>query len=144
MKLSYEFDYLLFGQVMELVHLDPYYINVTTGSHTNSVYLAIKHNKCIPHYKDGALLGFCTYGFFTEEELNTRTWDGDTVYAREHGGSIYFPKFQCRAGRKEVTTFIRNIQLYMSQKYPEIDTAVGLRVYPEGATRKEKWYRKSA
>lgn len=137
------FNHLLFGQVMELVHLDPFYSTVSTGLHTNSLYYAVKHNKCIPHYKDGELLGFCTYGFFTQEELDKDLWNGDEVYSRDKGEVLYFPKFQCRAGRREVVRFIRDIQLYMLHHHPEVENAGGLRVYPEGHTRKEKWYRKS-
>lgn len=127
---------------MELIHLDPYYNRVTTGSHTNSLYYAVKHNKCIPHYRENNLLGFCTYGFFTKRELDQDLWNGDEVYSRSEGEVLYFPKFQCRAGRKEVISFVRDIQLYLSQHYPQVETADGLRVYTEGHSRKEKWYRK--
>lgn len=137
------FNHLLFGQVMELVHLDPYYKKVPTGSHTNSLYYAVKYNKCIPHYKENTLLGFCTYGFFNQEELDRGVWSGEEVYSRDSGGVLHFPKFQCRAGRKEVVRFIRDIQAFLSLTYPNLKDAGGLRVYPDGRTREEKWYRKS-
>ena len=93
-------NHRLFGEVMELVHLDPYYAKVTTELHTNSIYHAVKHGKCIVHHDGHKLLGFCTYGFFTQEELDSRTWGGNEVYSRDKGEVLYFPKFQCRAGRK--------------------------------------------
>jgi len=135
-------DYKLFGQVMELVHLDPFYGRVSTRSHTNSLYFAIKHDKLIPHFKGDALLGFCTYGFFTEKEIKEDIWNGDDVYSRNSGEVLYFPKFQCRAGRREVVRFIRGIQNFMFERHPEVETAGGLRLYPDGRSRDEKWYRK--
>lgn len=135
-------NHRLFGEVMELVHLDPYYAKVTTGFHTNSIYYAVKHEKCLVHHDGHRLLGFCTYGFFTQEELAQDFWDGDEVYSRESGEVLYFPKFQCRAGRREVARFIRRIQDLMFKRYPEVSVAAGLRVYPSGKTRAEKWPRK--
>jgi hemolysin-activating ACP:hemolysin acyltransferase len=136
-------NHRLFGEVMELVHLDPYYADVTTGFHTNSIYYAVKHDKCLVHHDGHRLLGFCTYGFFAQEELDSRTWCGNEVYSRESGEVLYFPKFQCRAGRREVARFIRRIQGTLSNKYPGVCGAAGLRVYPDGQMRAEKWPRKS-
>ena len=137
-------DYYVFGRVMELVYLDPYYSDKTTGSHRNSIYSAVKHGKLLCHWRDEELLGFCTYGFFTQEELDLDYWSGDEVYSRERGDVLYFPKFQCRAGRREVIKFIREIQRTLSELYPGIETARGLRVYPEGHVRNELWPRKVA
>ncbi len=135
-------NYRLFGEVMELVHLDPYYSDIKTGLHTNSIYYAVKHGKCLVHRDGPQLLGFCTYGFFTQDELEKDLWDGDEVYSRDSGEVLYFPKFQCRAGRRDVARFIRRIQDTMFDLYPEVDVAAGLRVYPDGKTRTEKWPRK--
>jgi hypothetical protein len=57
---------------------------------------------------------------------------------------LFFPKFQCRAGRKQVIRFIRDIQTFLCDNYPEIKTAEGLRLYPDGSKRDEKWHRKAA
>ena len=113
-------NYRLFGEVMELVHLDPYWGDVKTRAHTNSLYYAVKHGKCLEHRVEGRLVGFCTYGFFTPEELDTEIWDGNVVYSREAGEVLYFPKFQCRAGRKEVLRFVRKINQRLSQLYPDL------------------------
>ena len=59
-------------------------------------------------------------------------------------GILFFPKFQCRAGRKQVIRFIRDIQTFLCDNYPEIKTAEGLRLYPDGSKRDEKWHRKAA
>jgi hemolysin-activating ACP:hemolysin acyltransferase len=99
-------NHRLFGEVMELVHLDPYWGGVKTSSHTNSIYYAVKHGKCFVHHNGHKLLGFCTYGFFTRDEIEQDLWDGDEVYSRQSGEVLYFPKFQCRAGRKEVLRFV--------------------------------------
>jgi hemolysin-activating ACP:hemolysin acyltransferase len=137
-------DYTIFGKVMELVHLDPYYNKTTTSNHTNSIYYAVKHNKLLTHWNEDTLLGFCTYGFFTQDELDSDIWDGDEAYARSTGDVLFFPKFQCRAGRREVVRFIRQIQTHLSDNYPDRETAEGLRVYPEGNTRNELWHRKAS
>ena len=136
-------NHRLFGEVMELVHLDPYYAKVATGLHTNSLYYAVKHEKCLQHRIDGGLVGFCTYGFFTPEELETDTWDGDVVYSREAGEVLHFPKFQCRLGRREVFEFVRGIQDFMFENHPGVAIGNGLRRYADGRSRDEKWYRKS-
>jgi len=135
-------DYELLGRVMELILLDEFYDKATVHGTRNSVYCAIKHGKCLTHWSEDKLIGYCTYGFFTQEELDSRNWDGDEVYRRSEGGVLYFPKFQCRAGRREVVRFIRSIQLFLSEQYPDCETGVGLRVYPDRTTRSEKWYRK--
>lgn len=113
-------NHRLFGEVMELVHLDPYWGGVKTSSHTNSIYYAVKHGKCFGHHDGHKLLGFCTYGFFTRDEIEKDLWDGDEVYSRQSGEVLYFPKFQCRAGRKEVLRFVRKINQRLSQLYPDL------------------------
>lgn len=80
--------------------------------------------------------------FFSEKEIEEDNWFGKEVYSREFGDVLYFPKFQCRAGRREVIRFIRDIQGYMFEHYPDVATAGGLRVYPEGRKRNELWHRK--
>ena len=136
-------NHRLFGEVMELVHLDPFWGNTKTRAHTNSLYYAVKHGKCLEHRVDGVLVGFCTYGFFTPEELETEIWDGNVVYSRESGEVLHFPKFQCRAGRREVFNFIRGIQDFMFENYPGVETGKGLRLYAGGLQRNATWYRKS-
>ena len=86
---------------------------------------------------------YCTWGFFTREEIDTDLWVGDEVFSRKEG-ILYFPKFQCRAGRRQVIRFIRDIQQFMWDNHPEIATAEGLRLYPDGSRRDEKWHRKVA
>ena len=135
-------NYELFGRMMELVHLDPFFANTKTSAHTNSLYYAVKHGKVLTHCSGSELLGFCTYGFFSEKEIEEDNWFGKEVYSREFGDVLYFPKFQCRAGRREVIRFIRDIQSYMFDHYPDVETAGGLRVYPEGRKRNELWHRK--
>ena len=137
-------DYNLFGRIMELVHLDPFWGSTRTSSHTNSIYYAVKHGKVLVHFAGDRLVGFCTYGFFTEKELEGDNWFGEEVYSRKTGDVLFFPKFQCRAGRREVIRFIRDIQGYMYESYPGVETAGGLRVYPEGRRRSELWHRKIA
>ena len=137
-------DYNLFGRIMELVHLDPFWGSTRTSSHTNSIYYAVKHGKVLVHFAGDRLVGFCTYGFFTEKELEGDNWFGEEVYSRKTGDVLFFPKFQCRAGRREVIRFIRDIQQFMWDNHPEIATAEGLRLYPDGSRRDEKWHRKVA
>jgi len=137
-------DYYVYGRVMELVHLDPYYSSKRIRSHTNSIYYAAKHNKLVGHWRDEELLGFYTYGFFTQEEIDKDLWNGDEVYSRESGDVLYIPKFLCRAGRREVFKFVRDIQQQMYDMYPDVATADCLRVYEQGKSRKGTWYRKAA
>tara|TARA_R110000803_G_scaffold32097_5_gene71051 strand:- start:163 stop:582 length:420 start_codon:yes stop_codon:yes gene_type:complete len=136
------FNHTLLGQVLELVHLDPYYNRTTTGNHTNSIYYAVKHNKVLTHGSKDNILGFCTYGFFTQQEVDKNSWSGDEIYSRDSGDLLFFPKFQCRAGRREVVSFIKDIQKFLSVEYPNVETGKGLRVYPDGKTRDELWHRK--
>lgn len=137
-------DYKLLGQVMGLILTDEFYSGSLVHGTRNSVYYAIKHGKCLVHRVDGNVVGYCTWGFFTEEELSLDCWDGDEVYSRDVGGVLFFPKFQCRQGRREVIRFIREIQRVLSGRYPDVETAGGLRVYADGSERDEKWHRKVA
>lgn len=137
-------NYDLLGRVMELVLTDPYYEEAKMFGSRHAVYYAIKHGKCLEYKVGGELVGYCTYGFFTEEELASGFWDGDEVYSRMNGEVLYFPKFCCRAGRRDVIRFIREIQSFLSGVYPDLKTAQGLRVYPDGSKRNELWHRKVA
>ena len=135
-------DYELLGRVMELVYLDPFYAGSKISAHRNSIYYAIKHGKCLTHTVDGKVVGYCTWGFFTKQELEADSWNGDEVYARADGEVLFFPKFQCRAGRREVIRFARDVQAHFGESYPNVATAAGLRVYPNGDNRPELWHRK--
>ena len=137
-------DHDLFGKVMELVVTDPYFEDSTNWATRNAIYYAVKHNKCLGYEVDGEFVGFCTYGFFTEEEIASDVWDGDEVYSRDSGEVLFFPKFGCRAGRRDVIRFIRGIQSFFWDRYPEVKTARGLRLYPDGSQRDELWHRKVA
>ena len=136
-------DHRVLGQVMELVLRDRFYDKTTLWQNRNSIYYAVKHGKILLHKRGEDLIGFATYGFFTEKELELDSWNGDDVYSREEG-ILFFPKFQCRAGRREVIKFIRGIQKFMFKHYPDVEIGKGLRVYPNGSTRDEKWHRKIA
>ncbi len=137
-------DYDLLGRIMEIIHLDEFYSERTAWENRNAVYYALKHDKVLTHWDGVTLVGYCTYGFFTEEEVELDKWDGDVAYSRKSGGVLFFPKFQCRAGRREVIRFIRGIQDFMFKHYPDVEIGKGLRVYPNGDTRNEKWHRKVA
>jgi hypothetical protein len=98
------------------------------------------------HRVDGEIVGYCTWGFFTRGEIDSDSWNGGEVFARSESEDLilFFPKFQCRAGRREVIRFIRDIQQFMWDNYPNVATAEGLRLYPDGSKRDEKWHRKVA
>ena len=129
---------------MGLVLTDPYYEQETVWMQRNAIYYAVKNNKCLGYEVDGEFVGYCTYGFFTEEEIAKDLWNGAEVYRRDRGEVLFFPKFCCRAGRKDVIRFIREIQDFFWDRYPDVATARGLRVYPDGSTRDELWHRKVA
>lgn len=137
-------DYDLLGKVMGLVLTDPYYEDQKIWGSRNAIYYAVKHGKCLGYEVGGEFVGYCTYGFFTEEEIEKDLWDGDEVYSRAEGDVLFFPKFCCRAGRRDVIKFIRGIQDFCWDRYPQVATARGLRVYPDGSTRNELWHRKVA
>jgi hypothetical protein len=136
-------NYDLLGRVMTLVLEDDYYEDRTIGGARNSILSALRHNRCFIHRDGGEVVGYCTWGFFTREEIDTDLWVGDEVFSRKEG-ILYVPKFQCRAGRRQVIRFIRDIQQFMWDNHPEIATAEGLRLYPDGSRRDEKWHRKVA
>ena len=136
-------NYELLGKVMTLVLNDDYYEKSTVWGTKNSILNAVKHNKClIWENSKKEVTGYVTYGFLTQKEIDTDLWNGDEMYARNEGEVLYFPKFQCRAGRRELIKFIRYIQKYIFKHYPHIATAGGLRVYPDGRKRNEKWHRR--
>ncbi len=139
-------DYDLLGRVMSLVLNDNFYAKTPAWATRNSVYRAIEHDKCFVHRVDGEVVGYCTWGFFTRGEIDDDSWDGGEVFARDWSEDLilFFPKFQCRAGRRDVIKFIRDIQQFMWDNHPEIATAEGLRLYPDGSKRDEKWHRKVA
>ena len=136
-------DYELYGRIMELVQLDPYFDRRTSRSYRNSMYYAVKHGKCLTHYVNGELVGFCLWGFFTEQEIKTNTWDGDEAFARERGEALYVSQFQCRAGAREVVKFVRKIQEELTARCPGVETAAAHRLYSSGNKRNARWYRKS-
>ena len=62
-------DHRVLGQVMELVLRDRFYDKTTIWQNRNSIYYAVKHDKILLHKRGEDLIGFATYGFFTEKEL---------------------------------------------------------------------------
>ena len=139
-------NYDLLGRVMSLVFNDDFYEKHSLFNVKNSIYRAVEHDKCFVHRVDGEVVGYCTWGFFTREEIDLNSWDGSDVFARSASseGILFFPKFQCRAGRRDVIRFIRDIQQFMWDNHPNVATAEGLRLYPDGSKRDEKWHRKVA
>jgi len=138
-------DYDLLGRVMSLVLTDDFYEKRTIGGARNSIYKAVEHNKCFVHRVDGEVVGYCTWGFFTREEIDCDLWDGSEVFARSESEDLilFFPKFQCRAGRREVMRFVKDIQDFMFKNYPDCD-GYGDRLYVNENTRRGKWHRKVA
>lgn len=133
-------DYRLLGEVMGLILNDEYYSEDSVQEVRNSVWCAIDHGKCLVHRVDGVAVGYFVWGFFTQEEIDLDLWNGDEVFKRDAGDVLFFPKFQCRHGRREVVRFVRDVRIYLSENHPDVETAFGLRVYPDGRRRKEKWY----
>ena len=139
-------NHAILGSIMSLVFNDDFYNNHHISNIRNSIYRAVEHDKCFVHRVNGEILGYCTWGFFTRDEIERDLWNGDDVFARNWSEDLilFFPKFQCRAGRREVIRFIRDIQQFMWDNYPNVATAEGLRLYPDGSKRDEKWHRKVA
>ena len=139
-------NHAILGSIMSLVFNDDFYNNHHISNIRNSIYRAVEHDKCFVHRVNGEILGYCTWGFFTRDEIERDLWDGDDVFSRDWSEDLilFFPKFQCRAGRREVIRFIRDIQQFMWDNYPNVATAEGLRLYPDGSKRDEKWHRKVA
>ena len=137
-------DYDLLGRVMSLVLNDEFYKKLNIGSARNSIYSAVEHDKCFVHRIDGEVVGYCTWGFFTREEIDSDLWSGDEVFARSESEDLilFFPEFQCRASRRELIRFTRDVQLFMWKNYPEVAFAEGLRSYSNGTRRSGKWHRK--
>jgi hemolysin-activating ACP:hemolysin acyltransferase len=137
-------EYELYGRIMELVHFDPFFDKRSSWSLKNSMFYAVKHGKCLTHYVDGRLVGFCMWGFFTEEEIRTNRWNGDAAFARSDGEVMYVSQFQCRAGPAEVLKFVRNIQKTLSGRVSGKDIAAAHRRYASGGMRDSLWHRKTS
>ena len=108
-------DHALLGSVMSLVFSDNFYANHSITNVRNSIFRAIEHGKCFVHRVDDKVVGYCTWGFFTRDELDRDFWNGDDVFARDWSEDLilFFPKFQCRAGRGSVIRFVKDIQDFM-------------------------------
>ncbi len=57
--------------------------------------------------------------------------DGLGEVVMDPGDVLYIPKYLCRAGRREVFRFVRNIQRNLSSMYPDAETANCVRVYED-------------
>lgn len=138
-------NHAILGSIMSLVFNDDFYNNHHISNIRNSIYRAVEHDKCFVHRVNGEILGYCTWGFFTRDEIERDLWDGDDVFSRDWSEDLilFFPKFQCRAGRREVMRFVKDIQDFMFKNYPDCD-GYGDRLYVNGNTRRGKWHRKVA
>ena len=95
-------DHRVLGQVMELVLRDRFYDKTTIWQNRNSIYYAVKHGKILLHKRGEDLIGFATYGFFTEKELELDSWNGDEVYSREEGVLFFARGYKVYTGYSEI------------------------------------------
>ena len=130
------------GEVTLLFCRDDFYRTRKITSISNVAVPALMHNKYKVWVKDKKLVGFCTYAFLTDEEIEKNRFNGFEAFARKEGEKIHFTQFVCRAGRRETFRFVRQIQRDLSKQYPNKTPASGLRVKLDGSTRPEKWFRK--
>jgi hemolysin-activating ACP:hemolysin acyltransferase len=137
-------DYECYGRIMELIQTDPHFDSRTSKSLRNAIYPAVKHGRVLTHFVDGRMVGFCTWGLFTAQEVETDIWDGDEVYARDAGEVLYLSQFQCRAGPREVIKFCKRIREELSELCPGVEPAAAHRLYSSGNRREALYYRKSA
>ena len=116
-------NHAILGSIMSLVFNDDFYNNHHISNIRNSIYRAVEHDKCFVHRVNDEILGYCTWGFFTRDEIERDLWDGDDVFSRDWSEDLilFFPKFQCRAGRREVMRFVKDIQDFMFKNYPNCD-----------------------
>ena len=136
-------DTYTLGKCMEFVLQCDKFQHWKTWELQNAIGYAAKYGKILTHFRTAnkqlECIGFCTWGFFRREEIDTRHWHGDNVYSRMAdlpGEVLYFPMFYCDGGAKEVLKFIRNIQKFIYIHYPDIAKAEGWRDYGNGQKRK--------
>ena len=60
-------NYDLVGRVMTLVLEDTYYADRTIEGARNAILTALDHDRCLVHWLNGEVVGYCTWGFFTRE-----------------------------------------------------------------------------
>lgn len=130
------------GEVTLLFCKDDFYRQRKVFSIANVTVPALINDKYKVWIKDSELVGFCTYAFLTEQEIEENKFNGFEVFARTDGEKLHFTQFVCLAGRKETFKFVRQIQKELSQQYKKKRLASGLRVRLDGSTRPEKWFRK--
>ncbi len=69
-------NYDLLGRVMSLVFNDEFYRKHSAYNLKNSIFSAVRHDKCFVHRVDGEVAGYCTWGFFKREEIDRDFWNG--------------------------------------------------------------------
>jgi len=129
------FNYEAFGRICELISRHPYHQGKTLAAINNSIAPAVKHGRCFTRSSQGKLTGFCTFGFFTREEIDSDEWHGNTVYSRIDGDVLYFPKFHCEGGYQEVRSFTGAIRSWVSKCFPHHKSVEIKREYISGRKR---------
>tara|TARA_X000001388_G_scaffold41950_1_gene29525 strand:+ start:147 stop:641 length:495 start_codon:yes stop_codon:yes gene_type:complete len=136
-------DTYALGKIMEFVLNSEKFGDWKAWEIKNAIGYAVDHNKYFLHFtrqkKKLECIGFCTWGFFKRHEIDDQLWHGNEAYARcasDDGEILYFPMFLCQGGATETLKFIRTIQKYIWQNYPDIAVAEGWREYSKDKKRK--------
>ena len=75
----------MFGRMCVLLDSAPHYREQSIKNLGYRFIPAIQHGKVRYYFRDGSLIGFCTWCFLTEEEGKTQKYNGKEVFARMEG-----------------------------------------------------------
>ena len=78
-------------------------------------------------YRDDKCVGLVTWAFMTEEEFDTREYDGSEIFSRDSGDLLVVIDMIAPGGRSDVLWISRSMQKYLHSCYPGVSKIFGHR-----------------
>ena len=113
-------------EATEMFSKDAHYMSKPLSVLRNSIFPALENGKYITWPVKGKSIGFCTYAFLTDNEVNENSFF-ETAFSRENGDNLHICNFVCNGTRSDIFSFVRHIQKTLSSKYPDKPFASAVR-----------------
>jgi len=79
----------MFGRMCVLLDSAPFYRDQRIRNLGFRFIPALQHGKVRFYMREGSLIGFCTWCYFTEEEGRTQKYSGRDAFARTEGEQVW-------------------------------------------------------
>ena len=106
---------------------------------------AISNDQIRLFYRDGECVGLITWAFMTDEEFDSRIYDGEEIFSRRSGDCLVFVDMIAPKGKSDVLWMCKEMRKQFYVQYPEVENVYAHRGKRTGAfPNKGKWHENAA